>query len=139
MNGILLGMAMLVSSAGASPADVTLPSLAAPAAVTLDLSDAPATSRPPARFTLDTGIRPLWSREPLRAVQTTTSSRYSKLEKVVAIAAGVVGGFWTGGAIGYYVTPKRSKYDDVSGLKGLVIGAPIGAAVGALIGYRLTK
>jgi hypothetical protein len=42
-----------------------------------------------------------------------------------------------GGAIGYVATAKPD--DDVSGFRGVVIGAPIGAAVGAVIGYRLTK
>jgi hypothetical protein len=29
--------------------------------------------------------------------------------------------------------------DDISALRGVMIGAPIGAVVGALLGYRLTK
>ena len=42
--------------------------------------------------------------------------------------------------IGFYVAQDRNADDDgVSGLKGVVIGAPLGAAVGALIGYQLTK
>ena len=48
-------------------------------------------------------------------------------------------GWVVGGGIGYAVTSKSNSADDVSGLQGVIIGAPIGAAVGAFIGYRLTK
>jgi len=44
-----------------------------------------------------------------------------------------------GGAIGYKLTQTSNPDDDTSGLKGVIIGAPIGAAVGACFGYRLTK
>jgi hypothetical protein len=45
-----------------------------------------------------------------------------------------------GGQIGYAVAQKRDVDDDgVSGLRGVVIGAPIGAVVGAVPGYQLTK
>jgi hypothetical protein len=44
-----------------------------------------------------------------------------------------------GGIIGYAITQESRDDDGVSGLRGVVIGAPIGAAAGAFIGYRLTK
>ncbi len=47
--------------------------------------------------------------------------------------------WFAGAAIGFAVTPKRGPYDDTSGLKGALIGAPIGAVSGGRTGYWLTK
>jgi hypothetical protein len=66
-------------------------------------------------------------------------TRHSRVDRIIAVAAGVSIGWVVGGGIGYAVTPKRGAYDDTSGLKGMIIGAPIGAVAGALLGYRLTK
>jgi uncharacterized protein (DUF2062 family) len=74
----------------------------------------------------------------VRSAQATSAKR-SRVDQIVAVAAGVSLGWVVGGGIGYAVTPKRGPHDDTSGLKGVLIGAPIGAVVGALIDYRLTK
>ena len=53
--------------------------------------------------------------------------------KIIGTAVGAFGGFYAGGMIGFYTAMDRNVDDDgVSGLRGVVIGAPIGAVVGAL-------
>lgn len=69
--------------------------------------------------------------------QATNAKRSTRTGKVIAVVAGAFGGWMAGGAVGYMAASK--PHDDVSGLRGVVISAPIGAAVGAVIGYRLMK
>jgi len=128
MNGLLLGVAMLVSSTGASPPLEPSRAAVVPAIFSFDLQASAFESL---------GLRR--ERRLSRSVQATSARRFSKADRVIAVAAGVSIGWVVGGAIGYAVTPKRGPDDDTSGLKGVIIGAPIGAVVGALIGYRLTK
>ena len=139
MTEIVLGVAMLVSSTGISPAAATPQALVVPAAFTFELPDGAATSRNLPHRLPNEQSRPVWRRGSLQAAQTMPANRPTRIERILVIAAGSVSGFWAGGAIGFYATPKKSKYDDVSGLKGMMIGAPIGALVGAVIGHRLTK
>jgi hypothetical protein len=133
MTGILLGAAMLVSAAGVTPepprAAVVPPifSFELPEGASRDLTGVLVTE----------SFRPR-ERGLVRSAQAATTKR-SKVERVIAVAAGASIGWVVGGAIGYAVTPKRGPHDDTSGLKGVLIGAPIGGVVGALIGYRLTK
>ena len=141
MNGIVLGMVMLVSAAGGSPAPDTPDATMARAAVTVTLPHdaAPALILP----------RDLLMDEPFRAVsrfdrsrngQAPAATRSSKLARVIGVAVGAFGGFMAGGHIGYAIAQQRDVYDDgVSGLRGVVIGAPVGAVVGAVIGYQLAK
>jgi hypothetical protein len=139
MNGIAVGVALLVSSAGVSPAPVPEPfhAIAAPSAYTFDLSDAAATSRSLSHHLPGDRLRVRSRRGSPQAVPAAPAKRCSRVARILAVAASGFGGWVAGGAIGYVATARPD--DDVSGLRGVVIGAPIGAAVGAIIGYRLTK
>lgn len=130
MNGMALGMAMLVSSSAGLPA-VEMPRVA-PSAFTFNLPDAPATS-------LREHSRPVWQRSSVARVQGTKEKRLNTTLRAIAIGAGAGIGFIAGGRVGWEVTPKRGPYDDTSGLKGVMIGAPIGAVLGAVLGWHLTK
>lgn len=115
------------------PAAIVLP------AYTFDVSDA-ATAPPPSPWRLaDEQFRPVWQRGSPGA-QGAPHKRFSTTDRVIAVAAGVAVGWVVGGAIGYKLTQRTDVYDDgVSGLRGVVIGAPIGAAAGAILGWRITK
>lgn len=128
MNGLLLGVAMLVSSTAAAPP----PEVArAPVALVTFTFGLPATVPESTGFSRE--------RRGSASLSSTTRKRFSKMDRAIATAAGICLGWVGGGAIGFAVTPKRGPYDDTSGLKGMIIGAPIGAIAGGLIGYRLTK
>ena len=125
MIEIALGVMLLVSSAGVSP-DLE----SARPRLTLEL--------PPHLVT--EAARPVWRLESARGAQAPAANRPSTLARVIGTALGGLGGFYAGGAIGFYVAQDRDVYDDgVSGLRGVVIGAPVGAALGALIGYKLVR
>jgi hypothetical protein len=124
MNGLLLGMAMLASSTATSPTPGPPYFAAAARMVSFEVQQAaPRRLRQSALLQSATAVKP----------------RHSKVDRIIAVAAGVSIGWVVGGGIGFAVTPKRGPYDDTSGLKGMMIGAPIGAVAGALLGYRLTK
>lgn len=137
MHGIVLGVAMMISTTGVSPAPETSRATVTPAAFTFDLpADATATSRtPPKRFLNE----PSWQRESLARAQAKTTKRFSTTDRIIAVAAGVAVGWVVGGAIGYKLTQSSTWDDGTSGLKGMIIGAPIGAATGAILGWRLTQ
>lgn len=141
MNTIALGLAMLVSSSALSPA-LEAPR-DPPASFTFNLPDAPATRLNSPYRLLNEQPRPLWqgaSRHgSLRAAQATPAKRFSRTERIIAIAGGACGGWLAGGAIGWAATSTSDPDDDVSGLRGVMIGAPIGAGIGAFVGYWLTK
>lgn len=129
MTGLLCGVAMLVSSAGVSPA-----------------TERPhAIATPPSVFNIEIphDEQERWlSRSPsLFAVQPATAKRHTKVDRFIALAAGATVGFVVGGTIGGKITDrsKTNPDDDVSVLKGVIIGAPIGAVAGAIIGWRLTR
>jgi hypothetical protein len=76
-------------------------------------------------------------RQPAKARPTP---RFSKIERAIAIGAGTVIGFYGGAAIGWKATDNPSNpNDDTSGLRGVVVGAPLGALVGAVLGAVLTR
>lgn len=127
MTGIVLGVAMMISSTGVSPALETSRATVAPAVFTFDL---PADAATP---------KTAWRRHPIGGGQATPAKRFSTTERVIAVAAGVAVGWVVGGAIGYKLTQSSEDDDGTSGLKGVVIGAPIGAATGAILGWRLTQ
>ena len=139
MNGVVLGIAILASSIGDAPAVETPRGTLVPAVSTFDLGDGAAASPTVPGRVRDEQSRPVWRRASSQPAQVPAAKRFSKTERIIAIAAGVAVGWVAGGAIGYKLTSKSDSADDVSGLRGVVIGAPIGAAVGAFIGYRLTK
>jgi hypothetical protein len=139
MNGIVLGVAMLVHSTGVSPAPEMSRATVARAAVTFDLPDGAATLRSLSHRHLNAQPRAAWRVGSLLPAPATTAKRHTKTDRIIALAAGAFGGFMAGGMIGYAVTQKSSDDDGVSGLRGVVIGAPIGAVVGAVIGYRLMR
>ncbi len=128
MTGIVLGVAMMISSTGVSPAPETSRATVAPAVFTFDL---PA----PNRFLTE----PSWGRGSLARAQVKTAKRLSTTDRIIAVAAGVAVGWIVGGAIGYKLTQSSTWDDGTSGLKGVVIGAPIGATAGAILGWRLTR
>jgi hypothetical protein len=140
MNGIVLGVVMLISSGGASPVLQTASATVAPTALTINLPDdaTPALRLP--RDLLNEQSRPVSRFDWSRSAQATAAKRSSRTARIVGVAVGAFGGFMAGGQIGYAVAQKRDVDDDgVSGLRGVVIGAPIGAVVGAVLGYQLTK
>ena len=130
MDGILFGMAMLVSSIAGLPA-VEMPRVA-PSAFTFNLPDAAATS-------VREQSRPVWQRAASTPVQDTTPRRLNTTLRAIAVGAAAGIGFLAGGRVGWAVTPKQGPYDDTSGLKGVMIGAPIGGVLGAVLGWHLTK
>ena len=131
MNGMALGLAMLVSSSAGSPA-VETPRMA-PSAFTFNLPDVAATS--PRELS-----RPVWQRSSSSArVQDTTAKRLNPIYRAILVGAGAGAGFYAGARVGWAVTPKQGPYDDTSGLKGVMIGAPIGAVLGAVLGWYVSK
>ncbi|MBA2303186.1 MAG: hypothetical protein H0W08_11190 [Acidobacteria bacterium] len=137
MNAIVLGMALLVSSTEVSPTSERSRDTVVPPAFTFDLPDGAATSRNLPHRLLNEQSRPVWRRASLRAAQATTAKRFAKTDRIIAVVAAVCGGWLAGGVIGYALTSKPD--DDVSGLRGVMIGAPVGAVIGAVAAYRLTK
>ena len=72
--------------------------------------------------------------------KTRATPRFSKVERAIAIGAGTVIGFYGGAAIGWKATDNPSNpNDDMSRLRGVVVGAPVGALVGAILGAVLTR
>jgi hypothetical protein len=138
MNGIVLGMVMLATSAGASSADNTP---VAPAVSTVVRGkDAGPTLKLPLVLVDEPSVA-AWRLEPRASGQANArATGSSTAAKIIGTAIGAVGGFYAGGAIGFYTAQDRNADDDgVSGLRGVVIGAPIGAVVGAIIGYQVAK
>lgn len=126
--GIVLGVAILASSSGAGPTPETKRASIAPSLFTFDL---PALAAP---------SRNAFSPPLVSTAKQTTAKRHSKIDRIIAVVAGGSLGFVAGGAIGAYAAGNRDNPDDdVSALRGVVIGAPIGAVLGALSGYWLTK
>jgi hypothetical protein len=125
MTGLLIGVALLASPAAPAPTPGPLHAAIAPGVFSVEFQN----SAP-----RDLRRQPSVVRSPAAA-----RTRHSRMDRIIAVAAGVSIGWVVGGGIGYAVTPKRGPYDDTSGLKGMIIGAPIGAVAGALLGYRLTK
>jgi hypothetical protein len=129
MNGLVLGVAILASSTPAAPTVEFSRAAVAPSVFTFDL---PATTGP----SRDAFQRPLAS----PSKQTTTGKRHSKTDRIIAVVAGVCVGFVAGGTIGAYAAENRDNPDDdISLLRGVMIGAPIGAVLGGLGAYWLTK
>ena len=130
MHGIVLGVAMLICSAGVAPvrdaADVTL----LPVRTTLILPAAPSPDRLPS----------IWKARsaPVRR-SSGSSKRFSPTERIIAIAAGVSVGWIVGLGVGARITDSSNPSDDTSALKGAIIGAPIGATLGGILGWRLTR
>jgi len=136
MDGILLSVCMLVSTTGALPALAPPRAAVLPAILDFELPEGQPCDLRGDRLTVSAG--PTRERRLVRSAQATTGKR-SRTERIIAVAAGVSIGWVVGGGIGFAVTPKRGPHDDTSGLKGMMIGAPIGATAGALLGWRLTK
>lgn len=128
MHGIVIGVALMISTTGVSPVPETSRPTLAPAAFNFDL---PA----PDRFL----EKPSWRRGSPAPPQVKTTKRVSTTDRIIAVAAGVAVGWVVGGAIGYKLTQSSTWDDGTSGLKGVIIGAPIGAATGAILGWRLTQ
>ena len=129
MNGLILGAAIVVSSTAAAPTVESSRAAVAPSVFTFGL---PVTTGP----SRDAFLRPLAS----PSKQTTTGKRHSKTDRIIAVVAGVCVGFVVGGTIGAYAAENRDNPDDdISPLRGVMIGAPIGAVLGGFGGYWLTK
>lgn len=138
MNEIVLGLAMLASSVGVSATRDTAVA-PAPAAVVRWDDASPALKLP--RVLADEPALPSWRFDSPRNAQAAAAARGSSTAaRLIGAAIGAFGGFYAGGMIGYYTAMDRNADDDgVSGLPGVVIGAPIGAVVGAVIGFQLAK
>ena len=130
MTGLMLGLAMLATSAGAAPAPKASSATVLRADFALDLSSSLFREQ----------SRRAWQPPASQSAPSTPPKPFTKTDKVIAIAAGAAGGFLVGGYIGGAITENRDNPDDdVSVLKGIAIGAPIGAVIGAIIGHKLTK
>ena len=139
MNGIILGIAMLVSSTGVSPATETSPPVAMPSAINFELPVETTTPRRASSGMADERSRPVWQRGVLPRTQASRPKKFSTTDRVIAVAAGVAVGWVVGGVVGYAATANHDNPDDdTSGLRGVIIGAPIGATAGAILGWRLT-
>lgn len=128
MTGFVFGVALLVSSAGVSPVPETSVGGVASLAVDFSVPIDPAAVR----------HQPLWKGAAAPRGQAA-KKKFSPTDRVIAVAAGVAVGWIIGGAIGFKVTSTSNPDDDTSGLKGVMIGAPIGGATGGILGYWLTK
>ena len=95
------------------------------------------------RYDLSNVNSPLHDAHPVRwtaPARTSTPKPHSKMDRIIAVAAGTSLGFVLGGTIGGHLTENRDNPDDdTSPLRGIMIGAPIGAVLGGLTGYLLTK
>lgn len=139
MEGLILGMAMLIASTGALPAPESPRRTLAPAAITF-AGERPFTPRDSTRSLPSDRFRSSGRLGAVRSSQGTSPQGSSKTAKIIAIAAGAGIGWMAGGAIGFYATSDWDEPDDgASGIRGLIIGAPIGAVVGAIIGHRVTR
>ena len=136
MNGVVLGIAMLISSAGTAPVPDAIGARVAPAQATLILPAAPTAAPSPASPIAR--ARPL-VRAAAAPIPKKASARLSLTDRIIAVAAGVAVGWVVGGGIGGKITDTSNPHDDTSALKGIIIGAPIGAVTGAILGWRLTK
>ena len=137
VTGVVFGVALLLSCPGVSPVQETPHVVIAPAACPEGSRGAVNFSTP---FQLDP-IRhePRWKRDATPRAQPTRAKKFSPTDRVIAVAAGVAVGWIIGGAIGFKATSTSNPYDDTSGLKGVMIGAPIGGAAGGILGYWLTN
>jgi hypothetical protein len=138
MNGILLGMVIMVSSPAPSVQETAAATIASGNSTFHRAGEARATLKLPRGLAIEPS-RSMWRFEASREAQAPAAKGSSKTARIVGTALGALGGLWAGGMIGYRVTQERTDDDGVSGLRGVVIGVPIGAAVGALLGYQLAK
>jgi hypothetical protein len=132
MSRIVLVVAIVAVAGGVASAQIAPAVDVAPTARG-DLPSQPAMRRP---RPVEAERRP-WLPTLFQPTAASPPARFSKTDRVVAIAAGAFLGFWGGARLGYAVT--ANDRDDTSGLRGVVVGAPVGAVVGALVGFRLTK
>ena len=128
MDAMIAGLLLVTSTLGVAPTVDPVESRTRSAA-TLTLREAAA--RPNIRV-----VRQL-AAEPAR---NERKPRFSKIERAIAIGAGTVIGFYSGALVGWTATDNPSNpNDDTSGLRGVVIGAPLGAVAGAVLGAVLTR
>ena len=139
MNGIVVGIAMVVSSTGVSPAPEISRPVVSPSAFTLTLPAPIVAADPPERRLFAESHRPLWRTASSPRVQPAAAKRFALTERIIALGAGLAVGWVAGGTAGYKLTDNPSSPDDdMSGFRGAIVGAPIGATVGAILGWRLT-
>lgn len=135
MTGFMLGAAMLTASMGLPPAVGT--ATVAPTTVTFPRAAALVDWQNPTRQTLP---EPRWRKRGLLTAPVAPPRQTSTGMKVLAIAAGAVGGFFAGAYAGAAIAHAGADpHDDTSALLGAMIGGAIGAPAGALIAWRLTK
>ena len=139
IDGLVLGVAMLALTGVVSPAVPAAPGTLARAAYTFELPESTSLSDVATQRRRNDPMRPIWHAATY-ASQASAKKRFGKTDRVIAVVAGVAGGWMAGAAIGYYATADwDNPNDDTSGLKGMLIGAPIGAAAGGILGYWLTN
>ncbi len=139
IDGLVLGVAMLASTGVVSPTVPAAPGTLARAAYTFELPESASLVRVSTQRRRNDQTRPMWEAA-TDASQAQAPKRFGKTDRVIAVALGVAGGWMAGAAVGYYSTADwDNPNDDTSGLKGVIIGAPIGAAVGGILGYWLTN
>jgi hypothetical protein len=137
MTGMVLGVAILISSSGVARAQEMQPALRPAVVFSFELPDALVSSTNEGRLNEQ---RPLWQRGSVVPAPSKSRGQFTKTDKVIAIAAGIAGGWIAGGYIGGAITNNYDNPDDdTSVLRGILIGAPIGAVVGAIVAHKLTK
>jgi len=128
MNAVIAGLLFVTSTLGGSPGLQPVERQITPA-TTLTLREAAA--RPDIPDAAQLGVR---------GQPQGRASRFSRIERAIAIGAGTVIGFYAGAAVGWRATADPSnRDDDTSGLRGVMIGAPLGAVAGAVIATVLTR
>ena len=138
VNALVVGMAMLASSGGASPTVGVNTTYGATRAVyTVSIPDA-ATTPQNSLGPLSERSRAPWRSTALPAAKAPAAKRHSTVEKIIGVAAGICVGWVVGGAIGGYAMDKGPEADGAV-ITGVMIGAPIGATIGGILGYQMTK
>ena len=140
IDGIVLSLALLASTTGGGTTPASPRQTVPPTVFTFALPPGTAAPSHVIKAARHHEARPSWHAATSSSSQASAPKRFTKTDRVIAVVAGVAGGWLAGGAIGYYSTANwDNPNDDTSGLKGMIIGAPIGGAVGGILGYWLTK
>jgi hypothetical protein len=134
MTGLVLGVLVLGNGLAAAPAGPAVPA----AAHAIAREDGRSRLQLPKDLLIEderNAVRSSWS----QSAPPSSPSRSSRTARIVGVTIGAIGGFYAGGMLGYAIAQDDQDDDGVSGLPGVVIGAPIGAILGAWAGYQLTK
>ena len=125
MNELVLGIAILVSSATGSTAVQPPRAAIAPPAMTFNLPDVPSDSP-----------RRVLRRSPFQSAQGTTKKRWDRTDRMII---GILAGYLGGSLAGQHLGAAASGGGDSPGMVGALVGAPVGALIGGMIGWHSGK